>query len=222
MIFEDKLLLGMKFRQIKHTTNDKLATGWSRCQDFKHMPLAELCMRSHRSSRHQMIYTAAILELTYRQLRARRALLQIKDVPLRTRRGLLPLTLYSNSAFLVLNRTSLSCNNALLALNWWYICQQVPQLNVYTKSYDLCFLLFLTNIFWIFVYIRAMPSALVGWLLHGWLYFTGEEIENTQQQSLPFCLKLSDFISLTHSCFHIVKCFHCPTFVGGSCLTCFI
>ena len=47
-----------------------------------------------------------ILELNteYRQLRARRALL--------------PLTLYSNSALLVLNRTSLSCNNALLALNW--------------------------------------------------------------------------------------------------------
>ena len=48
-----------------------------------------------------------------RQLRARRALLQIKDVPLRTRRALLPLTLYSNSALLVLNRTSLSCNNNL-------------------------------------------------------------------------------------------------------------
>ena len=58
---------------------------------------------------------------TYRQLRARRALLQINDVPLRTRRELLPLTLYSNSALLVLNGTSLSCNNALLALNWRYI-----------------------------------------------------------------------------------------------------
>ena len=52
------------------------------------------------------------------QLRTRRALLQIKDVPLRTRRALLPLTLYSNSALLVLNGTSLSCNNSLLALNW--------------------------------------------------------------------------------------------------------
>ena len=51
---------------------------------------------------------------------AQRALLQIKDVPLRTRRALLPLTLYSNSALLVLNKTSLSCNNALLALNWRY------------------------------------------------------------------------------------------------------
>ena len=56
----------------------------------------------------------------YRQLRARRALLQIKDVPLRTRRALSPYTLYSNSALLVLNRTSLKCNNALLALNWRY------------------------------------------------------------------------------------------------------
>ena len=41
--------------------------------------------------------------MTYRQLRARRALFQIKDVLLRTRRALLPLTLYSNSALLVLN-----------------------------------------------------------------------------------------------------------------------
>ena len=36
---------------------------------------------------------------TYRQLRARRVLLQIKDVLLRTRRALLPYTLYSNSPF---------------------------------------------------------------------------------------------------------------------------
>ena len=68
----------------------------------------------------------------YRQLRARRALLQIKDVLLRTRRALLPLTLYSNSALLVLNWTSLSCNNALLALNWRYIqvavCLSLSQL----------------------------------------------------------------------------------------------
>ena len=56
----------------------------------------------------------------YRHLRARRALMHIKDVPLRTRRALLPFTLYSNSALLVLNGTSLSCNNALLALNWRY------------------------------------------------------------------------------------------------------
>ena len=53
-----------------------------------------------------------------RQLRARRALLQTNDVPLRTRRALLPWALYSNSTLLVLNGTSLNCNNALLALNW--------------------------------------------------------------------------------------------------------
>ena len=53
-----------------------------------------------------------------RQLRARRALLQIKDVPLRTRRALSPYTLYSNNALLVLNGTSLNYNNGLLALNW--------------------------------------------------------------------------------------------------------
>ena len=32
----------------------------------------------------------------------------------------LPLTLYSDRVLLVLNKTSLSCNNALLALNWRY------------------------------------------------------------------------------------------------------
>ena len=54
---------------------------------------------------------------SYRQLRARRALLLLKDVPLRTRRALSPQTLYSNSALLVLNRTSLNIDSALLALN---------------------------------------------------------------------------------------------------------
>ena len=52
-----------------------------------------------------------------RQLRARRALLQFKDVPLRTRRALLLYKVYGDSALLVLNGTSLICNNALLALN---------------------------------------------------------------------------------------------------------
>ena len=54
-----------------------------------------------------------------RQLRARRALLQLKDVPLRTRRGLLLYKVNGNSALLVLNGTSLICNSALLALSWW-------------------------------------------------------------------------------------------------------
>ena len=53
----------------------------------------------------------------YRQLRARRALLQSKDVPLRTRRAVSLYKVYVNSALLVLNGTSLICNNALLALN---------------------------------------------------------------------------------------------------------
>ena len=39
-IFEDKILLGMKYWQIKHT-NYKLAIHWSRCPDFKRMHLAE-------------------------------------------------------------------------------------------------------------------------------------------------------------------------------------
>ena len=39
MIFEDKIMLGMKFPQIKHT--NKLAIGSSRCPDFKRMHLVE-------------------------------------------------------------------------------------------------------------------------------------------------------------------------------------
>ena len=57
----------------------------------------------------------------YRQLRARRALLQLKDVPLRTRRGLSLYKVNSNSALLVLNGTSFICNSALLALSWRYV-----------------------------------------------------------------------------------------------------
>ena len=40
--------------------------------------------------------------------------------PLRTRRALLLYKVNGNSALLVLNGTSLICNNALLALNWRY------------------------------------------------------------------------------------------------------
>ena len=58
---------------------------------------------------------------TYRQLRARRALLQLKDVPLRTRRALLLFKVNGISALLVLNGTSLICNSALLVLSWRYI-----------------------------------------------------------------------------------------------------
>ena len=51
-------------------------------------------------------------------MRARRALLQLKDDPLRTRRALSLYKVNGNSALLVLNGTSLICNNALLALIW--------------------------------------------------------------------------------------------------------
>ena len=61
-----------------------------------------------------------VLSRLYRQLKVRRALLQIKDVPLRTRRALLLYKVYGDSAFLVLNGTALICNNALVALQWRY------------------------------------------------------------------------------------------------------
>ena len=47
----------------------------------------------------------------------RRALSLFNDVPLRTRRALLPLPLHSDSALLVFNGTLLNSNNALLALH---------------------------------------------------------------------------------------------------------
>ena len=57
--------------------------------------------------------------LPYCRLRVRRALMLFNNVPLRTRRALLLYTFYSDSPLLVLNGTSLSSVNALLALNWW-------------------------------------------------------------------------------------------------------
>ena len=60
--------------------------------------------------------------LAYRQLRARRALLQIKDVPLRNRRALSPYTLYINSALLVLNGSSqFTSINQVKCLFWPHI-----------------------------------------------------------------------------------------------------
>ena len=56
-------------------------------------------------------------KLLIRQLRARRALMQVKDVPLRTRRGLLLYKVYGDSSFLVLNGTPLISINTLLALS---------------------------------------------------------------------------------------------------------
>ena len=48
---------------------------------------------------------------------SQRALLQLKDVPSRTRRALLLYKVNGNSALLVLNGTSLLCNSAFLALS---------------------------------------------------------------------------------------------------------
>ena len=50
-------------------------------------------------------------QLVYRQLRARRALMLLKDVPLRTRRALSLYKVYDNSALLVLNGTLLNSVN---------------------------------------------------------------------------------------------------------------
>ena len=73
----------------------------------------------------------------YPRLRARRALMLLNDVPLRTRRALLPYSLYNDSALLVLNGTSLNSINALLALNWrYYMYVQLLVLLVHT---DYCY-----------------------------------------------------------------------------------
>ena len=60
MIFEDKILLGLKFRQMKHT-NDKLVIGWIGCHHYKHMHLAERRVpgktTTHCSAMHPTIYS---------------------------------------------------------------------------------------------------------------------------------------------------------------------
>ena len=82
----------------------------------------------------------SILKTTYRQLRARRALLQIKDVPLRTRRALSPYTLYSNSALLVLNyryithTPSIHLNSPYKTYMFWLLWDLVGH-NVMTPGY---------------------------------------------------------------------------------------
>ena len=78
-------------------------------------------------------------------LRARRTLM-FTNVALRTRRVLSPYTLYTESALLVLNGTSLNSINAILALNWWHI-------NVlFSCEYGLTFLkiseIFLLSVNW--------------------------------------------------------------------------
>ena len=69
-----------------------------------------------RHSNHNLMTVLAI----YHWLGTRKALTQLKDVLLRTRRVLSPQTLYSSSTLLVFNGTSLNSDNALLALNSWY------------------------------------------------------------------------------------------------------
>ena len=59
-----------------------------------------------------------IMFLVCHQLTARRALSLFNDVPLRTRSALSQWTMYSYSTLLVLDRTSLNIDSALLALNW--------------------------------------------------------------------------------------------------------
>ena len=61
---------------------------------------------------------SSVMSRTYCHLRARRALLQFKDVPLRNKKALLLYKICGDSTLLVLNGTSLNCNNAHLALNW--------------------------------------------------------------------------------------------------------
>ena len=60
------------------------------------------------------------LLLKYRRLGVRRALMLFNNLPLKIRRALLTWALYSASALLVLNWTSLNSGNALVALSWRY------------------------------------------------------------------------------------------------------
>ena len=94
-----------------------------------------------------------------------RALMQFKDVPLRTRRALLLYKVYGNSALLVLNGTSLICNNALLALNWRHTFMPLIKWDKFFTSY--LFKIFIWEYF-------LCPSALVQLemnVLEWWFFF---------------------------------------------------
>ena len=70
--------------------------------------------------------------IIYCRLRARRGLLQFKDVPLRIRRALSLYKVYGDSAFLVLNGTPLNCNKALRTGFQLTICYcKVANLKIY-------------------------------------------------------------------------------------------
>ena len=98
------------------------------------------------SENNAIILYMCLLYSAYCQLRTRRALMQLKDVPLRTRRSLLPLTLYSNSA--------------LLALNWRYRgCQSYMH---YIKSFFFLFELCLEIlILLLFINLQLKPHNLL-------------------------------------------------------------
>ena len=72
--------------------------------------------------------------VTYLHLRARRALMLFKDVPLRTRRALLLYKVYGDSPLLALNGTSLNSVNALLAPSWRYWPKWIQMVWFWTKS----------------------------------------------------------------------------------------
>ena len=102
------------------------------------------------------------MELLHCWLRARRALSLFNDAPLRTRRALLPQTLYSNSACLVLNGTCLNSINAHLALNWWYgLYQSVACSETYQLFCEASRWLVLKGLLWILLHLKKI--AIIIW-----------------------------------------------------------
>ena len=106
----------------------------------------------------------------YRQLRARRALWQLNDVPpLKTRKGLSLYKVYANNALLVLNGISLNIN-ALLALSQQYFFWTVltivmlifSGLCARTSNYS-----FMTEAYWEMTYDVATLSATCIHWVHG-------------------------------------------------------
>ena len=92
------------------------------------------------------LYSRVYFLFSYRHLRARRALLQLKDVQLRTRRAQLLYKVNGNSALLALNGTSLICNSALLALSWRYF-MNISQ-GSFKSTQFFTWLTFLSNEIW--------------------------------------------------------------------------
>ena len=84
------------------------------------------------------IYAVALnISMTvYRQLRARRALLQFKDVPLRTRRVLSLYNVYGDSALLVLMLGSHCCAICYERHGWPFVADRRKILNRPKCYYD--------------------------------------------------------------------------------------